>query len=173
MLTPRKIQSRGFRQPEREPREYRTPTVSAAFRLPGQVEGAAAPVPKTEAGRNPHLLAMASGRVCLMCQIAGIYTCTFNSAVAAHSNFREHGKGGARKADDQYTVWLGDVHHRWLDQGPAPKAEKRAAFMLAHLQQVLEWRAVVASTSEPLRFRRAAQWALERLSATPVGSLEP
>ncbi|SIT43694.1 Gp74 [Paraburkholderia piptadeniae] len=44
--------------------------------------------------------------------------------VPAHSNESEHGKGGARKADDRYTVPACFWCHAWLDQGDAPRLLK-------------------------------------------------
>ncbi|WPB58621.1 hypothetical protein [Xylophilus sp. GOD-11R] len=128
-----------------------------------------APIPKTEPKRNPHLLAMARGKPCLLCVAGGVARCTWDSTVAAHSNLSIHGKAGARKADDQYTVWLGDYHHRWLDQGPATAAAKEAAFMRAHLLQVQEWRWIASSYSAVDADQKAAQWALNQLNASPVG----
>jgi hypothetical protein len=127
-------------------------------------------VPKSEPKRNPALLAMANGRECLLCP-AGQCQCTPGSVVACHSNLSIHGKAGARKADDCYSVWGGDVAHRWLDQGGATFLQKEAAFMAAHLRQVLEWRRIAADPSEPARFRKAALWALEQLGALPVGEM--
>jgi ferredoxin len=42
----------------------------------------------------------------------------------AHSNLAEHGKGRGIKASDEYCASLCNRCHVWLDQGPAPKAEK-------------------------------------------------
>jgi hypothetical protein len=36
---------------------------------------------------------------------------------------------------------------------------------LAHMDQVIEWRKVASDPGEPVRFRRAAQWALDQLNA--------
>jgi hypothetical protein len=44
--------------------------------------------------------------------------------VPAHSNESAHGKGGARKADDKYTVPACFWCHAWLDQGDAPRPLK-------------------------------------------------
>jgi hypothetical protein len=128
--------------------------------------------PKTEQHRCPALLEMARGRPCLMCELTGLQLCHPESTVAAHSNLAIHGKAGARKANDEYTAWLGDGHHRWLDQGAAPAEQKLAAFMAAHIAQVDKWRRIATDRSEPERFRRAAQWALDHLNATPVIDLE-
>jgi hypothetical protein len=130
------------------------------------------PAPKTEAARNPALLEMARGRTCLLCVLTGQHLCHPESTVAAHSNLSTHGKAGARKADDHYSAWLGDAHHRWLDQGVAPAEQKEAAFMAAHVAQVDEWRRISVDSTESPRNRRAAAWALERLNATPVIDLE-
>jgi hypothetical protein len=136
-------------------------------RINGEVHAA----PKSEPKRNPALLEMAKGRECLLCP-PGMCRCTPGSTVAAHSNLLEHGKGKGRKADDCYSVWAGFESHEWLDQGPAPAAEKEAAFMKAHLRQVLEWRRIATDPSEPERFRKAARWALTALNATSIGALE-
>lgn len=131
-----------------------------------------APAPKTEAARNPALLQLARGRTCLLCVLTGQRVCHPDSTVAAHSNLSIHGKAGARKADDHYTAWLGDLHHRWLDQGTAPAATKEAGFMAAHVAQVDAWRRIANDPTEPPRNRRAAAWALERLNASPTIDLE-
>jgi hypothetical protein len=126
--------------------------------------------PKTPRHKNAHLRDMAQGRDCLM-RVPG--TCNFDSTttVACHSNWSHlGGKGGARKADDEYTVWGCSACHGWLDQGPADAVLKELTFMRAHLAQVLEWRAIAFDTTQPERDRRAAQWALDHLNATPIGA---
>lgn len=120
--------------------------------------------PKSEPKRNRALLDMAEGRRCLLC-VPGTCTCTPGSTVAAHSNLSIHGKAGARKADDCYSVWAGDKAHEWLDRSGAPAEEKLARFMAAHLRQVLEWRLIAQDATEPERFRKAALWALNELEA--------
>lgn len=125
--------------------------------------------PKTEARRNRALLDMAEGRACLL-RVPGI--CCEGRTVACHSNLSSHGKAGARKADDQFSVWGCPTCHRWLDQGPAPASRKKAMFMAAHFLQVGEWRHIAVSKAEPLRFQQAAQWALDQLNATPVVGLD-
>lgn len=133
--------------------------------------GTTTPAPKTEPKRNRALLDMAQGRPCLLCP-SGQCQCTPGSVVACHSNLSIHGKAGARKADDCYSVWGGDFMHKWLDQGGATAAVKARVFMEAHLRQVLAWRHIAKDQSEPERFRKAAQWALDQLNATPVGGTE-
>lgn len=127
---------------------------------------AARPQPKTKAHRNSHLRDMARGMPCLLC-IHGVCTQDRATVVCCHSNLSIHGKAGARKADDQYSVWGCAACHRWLDTGPAPRAQKAAAFMDAHLAQVLEWRAIAFDSRSAPRDRAAAQWALDLLNSQP------
>ncbi len=142
-------------------------TIAPATRRGTYAGTTAGPAPKTEAARNPHLLAMARGMPCLL-RVPGVCTGGRSTTVACHSNLGIHGKAGARKADDQFTAWGCAACHSWLDQGPASAAEKAQAFMAAHLRQVEAWRGIAAY--DPfLKDKAAAQWALDRLNATPVG----
>lgn len=109
---------------------------------------------------------MARGMPCLL-QVPGVCSHDRATVVCCHSNLSIHGKAGARKADDHYSVWGCAACHRWLDQGPAPKAQKYSAFMAAHLRQVLEWRAIAFDPASAPSDRSAALWALERLNSTP------
>lgn len=120
--------------------------------------------PKTHAKRCPALLEMARGRMCLI-RLPGCCMGRTDTTVAEHSNLAIHGKAKARKADDCYSVWACANCHAWLDQGPATKREKEAAFMAAHSLQVLAWRQIVNDPTEPRRFQDAAQWALTELGA--------
>ena len=126
----------------------------------------ARPQPKPQAHRNSHLRDMARGMPCLL-QVPGVCCHDRATVVCCHSNLSIHGKAGARKADDHYSVWGCAACHRWLDQGQAPRAEKEGSFMAAHLRQVLEWRAVAFDTTSAPRDRNAALWALERLNSIP------
>lgn len=136
------------------------PSVAARVKM-GPVE-AAAPVPKSEPQRNARLLSMARGMPCLL----ALPCCNHDTAttVAAHSNQAKHGKAGARKADDQYSVWACFACHNWLDQGSAPQEEKTEAWGSAYERQVISWRAIADSHAYPEADRRAARWALERVS---------
>lgn len=109
---------------------------------------------------------MARGMPCLL-QVPGVCCHDRATVVCCHSNLSIHGKAGARKADDHYSVWGCAACHSWLDRGPAPKAEKYSAFMAAHLRQVLEWRAIAFDPASAPRDRSAALWALDRLNSTP------
>ena len=131
----------------------------------------ATPIPKLSQQRSARLLAMAEGMPCLL-RIPGICNRDPFTTVACHSNWREHGgKGGARKADDHYSCWGCSSCHHWLDFGPATKATKQAAFMRAHADQVLMWRAIASDTRRPPGDRKAASWALDLMNSTPNSDL--
>lgn len=129
-------------------------------------------VPKPVPYRDRALLDMAQLRPCLLL-VPALCNHRLDTTVAAHSNLGIHGKAGARKADDCYSVWACAACHAWLDQGSAPAAQKERAFMAAHLRQVLAWREVAAADGEPQRFQRAALRTLEHLNATPLGDSAP
>lgn len=124
---------------------------------------------KEPAHRNRTLLDMAQDRPCLL-RIPGECVGGGETTVACHSNKSAHGKGMARKAHDEYTVWGCAQCHRWLDQGSWPAHAKDYVFMRAHADQVLEWRRISTDTREPARFRIAARWALDTLNASPISS---
>ena len=154
-------------------RQERKAANMAALCVPSKSRGSyggstSGPEPKTRAYRDPALLEMARGRPCLLL-IPGLCSHRTDTVVAAHSNLSIHGKGGARKADDCYSVWGCAACHLWLDTSKALGAIKEIAFMTAHARQVLAWRLVAMDASEPERFRKAASRALERLNATPIG----
>jgi hypothetical protein len=170
MLRSRPLRRKPPKQPSHERSEH--PVAPGVLRplRPGTYAGglSGASVEKSEPQRNRALLDMARDRPCLL-QIDGVCTGDTATTVACHSNLSIHGKAGARKADDQYSVWGCMACHRWLDQGRGTFLRKESMFMLAHLSQVLEWRRIAADVGEPQRFRQAAQWALDRLNATPIG----
>lgn len=134
-----------------------TPTVPTTVRA----------VPKSTAHRNKHLRELARGMPCLL-RVRGVCNGDWSTTVACHSNLNIHGKGGARKADDQYTVWGCCACHQWLDQGKAAGVLKEATFMRAHLSQVLEWRAIALDAGQSSRNRAAAEWALGLLNSSPL-----
>lgn len=124
-------------------------------------------VPKTIAHRNKHLRELARGMPCLL-RVRGVCNGDWSTTVACHSNLNVHGKGGARKADDQYSVWGCCACHQWLDQGKADGVLKETTFMRAHLSQVLEWRAIALDAGQPSRSRVAVEWALGLLNSSPL-----
>jgi hypothetical protein len=126
--------------------------------------------PKPEARYVDQALTdMAKDRPCLLL-VPAICNHRIDTTVAAHSNLSVHGKAGARKADDCYSVWACSACHYWLDFGKAAGPAKEAAFMLAHANQVLAWRLIAMDQNEPERYRRAAARALQRLNVTPAGA---
>lgn len=150
----------GFKRPHREktPQPVYAPTGRAGV-YGGSTNCAD---PKTVELRNPRLLRMARGKECLL-QVPGVCNGDRSTTVACHSNLAEHGKSGARKADDQNSVHGCGACHSWLDQGPASYEEKRAVFLLALRRQTQVWRIMVADTSVPAADRDAATWALRYL----------
>jgi Protein of unknown function (DUF1364) len=123
-------------------------------------------ISKTKPYRSPALLALARGKPCLLTAVHNCLGRDGSTTVACHSNQSKHGKGMARKADDNYSVWGCINCHSWLDQGPAPKAEKVRAFDAAHRRQIVAWQGIyqgdAAYYSSPLDCD-AAKLALERL----------
>ena len=119
-------------------------------------------LPKTEAKRNPHLLAMAKGKSCLL-RVPGVCNNNPETTVAAHSNSHEHGKAGARKADDCYSVWACYACHSWLDQGQGAQNRQVAdtLFDMALLKQMIEWGEIKDSGNA--KDKAAAEWALEHI----------
>nr|DAG71761.1 MAG TPA: Protein of unknown function (DUF1364) [Caudoviricetes sp.] len=61
-----------------------------------------------------------------------------DTIVPCHSNEGAHGKAGARKADDRYTVPGCGLCHYWLDLGGAPQFLKYSTWRRAYR----EWSAV-------------------------------
>lgn len=122
-------------------------------------------VEKPEVHRSTALREMAEGRPCLLL-VPGVCTGNPETVVCCHSDFSIHGKAGARKADDQYSVWGCAACHTWLDQGPATHEEKLAAFLAAHRRQVDHWHRVASDPREKPRFRKAADWAINLLMRT-------
>ena len=125
---------------------------------------------KTVPARNPHLLAMARGRECMVrlsrCLGAG------ETTVSAHSNFLRHGKGKARKADDQFTVWACANCHSWLDQGAGTAFAKEQAFEKAMVRQEREWERISTDPLAKAKDRAAAQWALDQLQSAKALELK-
>lgn len=119
-------------------------------------------LPRSTPLRNRRLLDLAQGRRCLLA-VPGVCTNDCRTVVACHSNWYDHGKAGARKADDVFTVWGCSACHRWLDQGRARLTEKRHVFDCAHTNQVFWWTHIAADATEKDADRRAAQWALDHL----------
>jgi hypothetical protein len=88
--------------------------------------------------RDKSLLKLAQDQDCLL-NIQNFCRGGSSSTVACHHNSASSGKGMGIKASDAYTVWGCHICHHWLDQGPASKGEKEAAFQSSHLLQIAEW----------------------------------
>jgi hypothetical protein len=174
---PRKLVPVGNRVDKYEPNQPLSPVDCAQTAIKKIVKSTAVmakfgdfsptPIPRTEPHRSRALLDMARGRQCLL-RVPGVCVGGTETTVACHSNKAAHGKAGARKADDEYSVWGCFGCHGWLDQGKAPMHTKDMTFMRAHADQVLEWRRIARSSIEPARDRLAALWALDYLNAIPV-----
>lgn len=154
----------------KRPKLERVPTVhkpvpahlrrSASF---ARADGGSRAAPKPEVHRNAALRDMANGRQCLL-QFPDVCNNDPSTTVACHSNWSDHGKGGARKADDEYTVWGCSACHALLDQGSHLTAdEKRASFEAALVRQAHAFARIAADPTEKPRFRKAADWALNLL----------
>lgn len=129
--------------------------------------------PKNVRKQNPHLLAMARGKPCLLNTVLTCEGSRGDTTVAAHSNWSDlGGKGGHRKSDDSYSVWgCYTCHVLWLDQGSASKETKRTAWLLGHQRQIQAWRDIVNQVhgNEKQKDIEAAAWALGQLSGENNG----
>lgn len=125
-------------------------------------------VPKQPRAENPYLLRMARGKPCLI--RSPICNHDTETTVACHGGGVANGKGMAYKVSDARTCWGCSACNHYTDAyGGATREQKTEAFMLGHLSQVCEWRAIAESTQADPKDRAAAQWALDQLNATPVG----
>lgn len=77
----------------------------------------------------PKLLKAAQGQECTM----QTPWCNNNpqTVVACHSNDGEDGKGMGQKADDIFIAFGCSGCHKWYDEGPVSKEEKRDVFIRA------------------------------------------
>lgn len=64
--------------------------------------------------RNPRLLKLAKGQLCMNCMGS---ICQSETVVSAHSNEQEHGRGFAHPSHDVFHAWLGIYCHQWYDHG--------------------------------------------------------
>lgn len=158
----------GFKRPQLERRPappalpLQRPVNVATF------TGIVRPWPKTIEHRRPRLLDLAMDQRCLL-RIPNVCMGNTETTVACHSNMSVHGKGGTRKADDQYSVWGCMACHRWLDQDRRPSYEEKVeAFLRAHQLQVLEWRKIAADPARSAADKAAVTWALDLIEQMPV-----
>lgn len=118
--------------------------------------------PKPIAARNAHLLALARGQECLM-RVPGVCNHDPATVVAAHSNSGAHGKAGARKADDHFSVWACHACHAWYDQGAGARNREagQRAFEFALGRQLLAWARIAFDPLAKARDKAAALWAID------------
>lgn len=102
--------------------------------------------------RDPHLLAMARGRM-PVATLPGEPDSP-ETTVAAHANWEEFGKGKGIKASDIFVIYVGFKFHQWLDFGPASKEEKKAAFWCAYRHQLLLWLSIVMTYETTFQGKR-------------------
>ncbi len=121
------------------------------------------PLAKPRARRRARVLQLARGMPCLL-QVPEVCNRDRTTTVACHSNWSEHGKAGARRADDCYSVWGCSACHAWLDQGGSGAEVKRPIFDTALLRQIEWWERVAADPARPEPDRRAARWAIDQLA---------
>lgn len=112
--------------------------------------------------RDRDLLDLARDEECLM-RVPGVCKIDRVTTVSAHSNQAKHGKGGAIKAHDTYSVWACARCHAWLDQGhSATQEQKIAAWAAGFRRQVIAWRAIAENiAAKPWRVsaaQRAIEW---------------
>jgi len=122
----------------------------------------AGPIPKPTEHRNQRLLDLARNQFCLF-MVPGVCNHRIDTTVACHSNLAEHGKAGARKADDHWTVWGCCACHAWLDQGKADYETKASVFKAAHHRQVQMWKFMLRDSTENGFNKAAIRWALARI----------
>ncbi|WP_017760668.1 nuclease domain-containing protein [Pseudacidovorax intermedius] len=158
----RQDQPKGEERPERIP-----PVVKPLTRPPVYWKPANEPVlamPKTVAHRNRALLDLARDSPCLL-RIPGRCNGDPKTTVSAHANLHEAGKAGARKADDEYSVWACARCHTWLDSSYSATFEEKAeAFAVGHARQRIAWQAIAEDPQRSESDRRAARWALDHLA---------
>ena len=120
-------------------------------------------IPKSPAHRDVNLRRMARKHGCQMRAVLGCRGDDTSTTVLAHANSLSAGKGMALKAHDHLGVYACVACHAWLDQGPAPAAEKGAALRLAQDRQVALYRDVAESITSRPADRASALWALSLL----------
>lgn len=164
-------QAEAAAQRRREKAQRRTALAKTRGRASTMGPADLVPAPKDPPGKNPHLLAMARGRPCLIRSprcVGGTDT-----TVACHGAGIANGKGMGRKVSDALTCWGCWACNDYTDAySGATAQQKRDVFILGHYHQVHEWRRIAVSAAEPEKDRAAARWALEYLNATPVIDLE-
>jgi Protein of unknown function (DUF1364) len=120
--------------------------------------------PKSPRQQNRALLDMARGKPCLIRSPL----CNDNpeTTVACHGSGVANGKGMGYKVHDWLTVWgCSDCNHYTDAYSGATAEEKRRAWELGHVRQIIEWNKIMNQVNgqESNRDIEAALWALENL----------
>lgn len=87
--------------------------------------------PKKRQGHDKTMRDACRGEPCYLA-IPGICRGAIDSVVPCHANWAEYGKGMGIKAADRFTVPGCLACHHWLDQGSAPRADKKNAWEAAY-----------------------------------------
>lgn len=152
----------GFKVKGWAPRPVKTIEYTPRPRAPARAAAEfapAAPVPKRDYWRSLAYRAMAKDKPCMLA-LPGICCRDWSTTVLAHSNRGADGKGGAIKACDSRAVWACATCHAWLDQGPAPAAQKEAAWEAAFARQLLALEEIAGGAGKE---RELAAEALRRI----------
>lgn len=123
------------------------------------------PIPKEPPHKNPHVLALAKGKPCLIRS----RICNFDTetTVACHGGGVANGKGMGYKVSDALTVWGCSACNYFTDAfGGATKAEKVNAFVAALPAQADEMEAIASSKHSSPKDRTAARWWLNNQPQT-------
>lgn len=120
--------------------------------------------PKSPRQQNRALLDLAEGQPCLIQSPICNHNC--ETTVACHGSGVANGKGIGYKVHDYLSVWgCSDCNHYTDAYGDATAEEKRRAWELGHVRQIIEWNKIVNQVNgqESNRDIEAAFWALENL----------
>lgn len=154
----------------RESRPLPTPMESRGTYAQVDGQSPAEAIAKEPRQRNPHLLALSRGASCtLFAPFVGVHD--HSTVVAAHANWKEYGKAKGYKAHDFFSVSACHTCHTWLDQEGGSKDQKKMAFEVAMVRQILVWQSLAEQITVKPERREAAQWALDGLAAHPLGQV--
>lgn len=119
-------------------------------------------MPRQPRYADRHLLDMARGQACLI--QSPLCNRDPETVVACHGAGVALGKGLGYKIGDHFTAFGCSSCNHYTDAYSGANAdEKRMAFELGHVRQVLWWQAVATNPAAPARDRVSAQAALDQL----------
>lgn len=158
----------GFKRPERV-RPPMGPLTPITRGVVSRCDEMAPVQPKDPHMENPHLLAMARGKPCLL--LSPICQGDTDTTVACHGAGVANGKGMGYKVSDFLSCWGCHACNHYTDAyGGATKEQKQAVFAAGHARQVIEWQRIVGDMSNTPKDRQAAHWALCLLEAINSGA---